>query len=141
MSMNFENLTLGNTFYLYVLKLVIILYVVAVILHIICRYVKKDIAEALHLNVVFIKSIPKILINVMIIFLVFICNYKKRIFNLTIQDDMLFTTFLVGVLAIIDLISTVVDLWCEIKEIMENKIGKELDELKKRIDKLENDNR
>lgn len=77
----------------------------------------------------------------MIIFLVFIWNYKKRILNPTIQDDMLFTTFLVGVLAIIDLISTVVDLWCEIKEIMENKIGKELDELKKRIDKLENDNK
>lgn len=65
----------------------------------------------------------------------------KKSLDFSIKDDMLVTTFLVGILAIMDLISTLANLYHEFKESNENKIRKELDELKKRIEELENNNR
>ena len=139
--MNFENLVLGKVFYSYILDIVFGIYIVVLILYIICRYAKKELVDALHLNIKFIKFIPRILINVIIIFFVFGWNYKSRTMDFSIKDDMLVTTFLVGMLSIMDLISTLANLYHEFKESNENKIRKELDELKKRIEELENNNR
>ena len=44
--------------------------------------------------------------------------------DFSIKDDMLVTTFLVGILAIMDLISTLANLYHEFKESNENKTQK-----------------
>ena len=129
--MNFENLVLGKVFYSYILDIVFWIYIVVLILYIICRYAKKEVVDALHLNIKFMKFVPRILINVIIIFFVFGWNYESMTIDFSIKDDMLVTTFLVGILAIMDLISTLANLYHEFKESNENKISKELDELKK----------
>ena len=129
--MNFENLVLGKEFYSYILDIVFWIYIVVLILYIICRYAKKELVDALHLNIKFMKFVPRILINVIIIFFVFGWNYESMTIDFSIKDDMLVTTFLVGILAIMDLISTLANLYHEFKESKENKIRKELDELKK----------
>ena len=128
--MNFENLVLGKVFYSYILDIVFGIYIVVLILYIICCYAKKELVDAFHLNIIFIKlgwSGHRLAI--------------KRTMDFSIKDDMLVTTFLVGILAIMDLISTLANLYHEFKESNENKIRKELDELKKRIEELENNNR
>ena len=109
--MNFENLVLGKEFYSYILDIVFWIYIVVLILYIICRYAKKELVDALHLNIKFMKFVPRILINVIIIFFVFGWNYKSRTIDFSIKDDMLVTTFLVGILAIMDLISTLANLY------------------------------
>lgn len=139
--MNFENLVLGKVFYSYILDIVFWIYIVVLILYIICRYAKKELVDALHLNIKFMKFVPRILINVIIIFFVFGWNYESMTIDFSIKDDMLVTTFLVGILAIMDLTSTLANLYHEFKESNENKIRKELDELKKRIEELENNNK
>lgn len=135
--MNFENLMLDNTMCAYILKLVIIPYIISLILYLGCRCVKKDIANSFQFNIIYLESIPKILLDALAIFLIFCWNYKNMSLKISIGDKMLLTTFLVGAMAIVDLISTIVSLIDKVKEMQENKINKKLDELEKRIDKWE----
>lgn len=139
--MNFENLIMGNEIYTSILKGMIWMYVIVLILCLIRRYVNKDIADALHLNIKFYKFVPRILINGIIIFLVFGWNYESKTIDFSIKEDMLVTTFLVGILAIMDLISTVVNLYSEFKEANENNTRKEIDEIKRKINELEKNNK
>ena len=74
--MNFENLVLGKVFYSYILDIVFGIYIVVLILYIICRYAKKELVDAFHLNIIFIKFVPRILINVIIIFFVYLSVEK-----------------------------------------------------------------
>lgn len=87
--MNFENLVLGKEFYSYILDIVFWIYIVVLILYIICRYAKKELVDALHLNIKFMKFVPRILINVIIIFFVFGWNYESMTIDFSIKDDML----------------------------------------------------
>ena len=135
--MNFENLMLDNTMCANILKLVIIPYIISLILYLGCRCVKKDIANSFQFNIIYLESIPKILLDALAIFLIFCWNYKNMSLKISIGDKMLLTTFLVGAMAIVDLISTIVSLIDKVKEMQENKINKKLDELEKRIDKWE----
>ena len=64
--------------------------------------------------------------------MVFGWNYESKTIDFSIKEDMLVTTFLVGILAIMDLISTVVNLYSEFKEANENNTRKEIDEIKRK---------
>lgn len=93
----YENLIVGS------LKLIILFCVLMVVVSI----VKKKNGWKCSFPFMWYVNVPKIVISVITIFLVFFFDYQTRSIRLTDFEDMYVTTYFVGLMAVIELMSGV----------------------------------
>ena len=113
--LNFETVKLPEEFYRNIVEISVLIILIAVVAMIILSFVFKwDMTKTLMWYI----QIPKILVSALAVILVFCFDYETKTVCKPHFDDMLMSTFLVGVLALIELLSSLATM---IKDVCERK--------------------
>lgn len=100
---SFETLVMPSDFYEGLVKLVALVIIVSALVMVVLSVIFRN--TDLNISLMWYINIPKILVSALAIVLVFCYNYEKRKLQMPQFDNMLMSTFLVGILAIIEFLS------------------------------------
>lgn len=103
--MSFENLILPAEFYQGLVEWSVKCMLGVCAILIIISFVSKCIKAKFYVPLAWFINVPKIVISAMAVWLVFFYDYESGVNRVTDFENMYFTSFLVGILAVIELLT------------------------------------
>lgn len=103
----FELLRLPEGVYEYIVNISVVVFLVCIFALIATKFAKKDLRKGLRTIIFGICNISKLIVCGVAVFLVFFFDYETRSIVGFHCDDMLATTFFVGILALIEIFVTI----------------------------------
>lgn len=104
---SFENLIISGDVCKNFIEITCKIIVVCIILMLILKFISNNTSININIPIMWYINIPKIIVSSMAVIFVFFYNYSTKKIQMPEFNDMLMSTFLVGILALIELLTSV----------------------------------